>query len=125
MIGNIAYIIFILFVHWLADFVGQTDSMAQNKSKSNKWLTIHAGIYTIVSLLGLTPLFVLNMLSWASFSHFIVIVFITHWITDYFTSRLNSKLWTDKKVHQFFTSIGFDQFLHFTQLLLTYKLLFE
>jgi hypothetical protein len=51
------------------------------------------------------------------------ITFIFHTITDYFTSRLNSKLWKKGDVHNFFVSIGFDQVLHYVQLFLTYKLL--
>ena len=74
------------------------------------------------------------------------ITFICHTITDYFTSRLNSKLWAKatywgsdemkrlypidcpenkhgKYVHNFFVSIGFDQVLHYIQLFLTYSLL--
>ena len=35
-----------------------------------------------------------------------------HIIVDYFTSRLNKKLWVEKKVHWFFVSLGFDQFIH-------------
>ncbi len=75
--------------------------------------------------------------------YFMVITFIAHTVIDYFTSRLNSKLWaraeywrkrteTDSPgypelqgrfVHRFFVSIGFDQLLHFIQLLLTYWIL--
>jgi hypothetical protein len=51
------------------------------------------------------------------------ITFVAHTATDYVTSRINARLWEEKKVHWFFVSIGFDQFLHYTQLLLTYHLL--
>lgn len=51
------------------------------------------------------------------------ITFITHTFIDYFTSRLNAKLWEKKQVHNFFASVGFDQLLHFVQLILTYKFL--
>jgi len=51
---------------------------------------------------------------------FCLITFITHTITDYFTSRLNSKLWEQGKVHNFFVALSFDQILHYVQLFLTY-----
>jgi hypothetical protein len=54
---------------------------------------------------------------------FVLITFIAHTITDYFTSRLNSKLWQQGKVHNFFISVGFDQVLHYIQLFTTYYLL--
>lgn len=54
---------------------------------------------------------------------FVPITFIFHTITDYFTNRLNSKLWAKGDVHNFFVSVGFDQCLHYVQLFLTYYLL--
>ncbi len=57
--------------------------------------------------------------------YFCMITLITHTITDYFTSRLNSKLWAGGKVHYFFVSVGFDQVLHYGQLFLTYHYLFN
>ncbi len=57
--------------------------------------------------------------------YFCMITLITHTITDYFTSRLNSKLWAGGKVHYFFVSVGFDQVLHYGQLFLTYHYLFH
>jgi len=54
---------------------------------------------------------------------FFLITFVAHTITDYFTSRLNSKLWAEGKVHWFFVSIGFDQILHYIQLFSTYQIL--
>lgn len=43
---------------------------------------------------------------------------------DYFTSRLNSKLWAQGRTHDFFVAVGFDQVLHYIQLILTYVLIF-
>lgn len=37
--------------------------------------------------------------------------------------KRNGSLWEQKKVHEFFVSIGFDQLLHYIQLILTFKLL--
>lgn len=118
---HVSIILVILILHWIADFVLQTDWQAQNKSKNNLALTQHVFTYSMVWI-GFSIVMAIatgnNAWSW-----FGPITFVTHWITDYFTSRLNSRLWADKKVHYFFVSIGFDQVLHYTQLLLTYILL--
>ena len=104
-------VIWLLFSHWVADFVFQSDWMAQNKSKSWKALLIHCGCYGgIIASMTLSPIFgLLNAL--------------IHIPVDYITSRINSKLWADKKVHWFFVSVGFDQLIHFITLILTYQLL--
>ena len=55
---------------------------------------------------------------------FFFITFLSHTITDYFTSRINKKLWEKGDTHNFFVFVGLDQILHYFQLFLTYKLLF-
>ena len=119
---NIYIVLGILFIHWVADFLFQTDKMATGKSKNWTDLLNHTATY---SLIWFIPIFIMIYF----FHHspylwiFPYITFICHTITDYFTSRLNSKLWKEQKVHWFFVSVGFDQFLHYTQLLFTYYVL--
>lgn len=126
---NLIEIFTIIVIHWLADFVLQTDSQAKGKSKNWSDLLSHTMNYTTVWGFVGTTLIVINLFypffeykSW-SLTLFVLITFIAHTITDYFTSRLNSKLWTEGKTHLFFVSIGFDQILHYVQLFLTYWIL--
>jgi uncharacterized membrane protein YciS (DUF1049 family) len=119
----------IIFIHWIADFVLQTDWQAQNKSKNNFALLIHTSNYSMVWLLPMCLIFgkmkegaTTEWIVWSTL-YFSIITLVVHTITDYFTSRLNSKLWSDGKVHYFFVSIGFDQVLHYGQLFLTYHYL--
>ena len=102
-------VIFILFLHWFSDFVSQSDWEAKNKSTSAIALFSHTITYSLPWLFFGIP--------------FAIITFLCHTLTDYYTSRLNSKLWAKGDVHNFFVSIGFDQFLHYIQLLLTYYFL--
>ena len=107
----IKIIIWLLFVHWVADFIMQSDWMAQNKSKRWDALLIHCFTYGLtVASMTLNPMFGL-------------INGLIHIPVDYITSRINSKLWADKKVHWFFVSVGFDQFIHFVTLILTWEFL--
>lgn len=123
---NLYEILGILLVHWFADFVMQTDKMAQGKSKNWSDLISHTWTYcSIWWCFGIVavvvniyyPFFIYK--SW-SLSLFTLITFIAHTITDYITSRENSKLWEAKKIHNFFVCIGFDQWLHYVQLFITY-----
>lgn len=119
----------LLLLHFLGDFLLQSDWMALHKSKHWDPLVIHAGVYSLCFL----PFF-----GW----WFVGVTFITHALTDFCTSRLTSKLWFidllepidddrldyptfefarvyPRKRHWFFVVIGFDQLIHFTTLALT------
>jgi hypothetical protein len=115
--------LFIIFVHWVSDFVLQTQHMSTRKSSSNYYLTLHVIVYSFATILGWTlilPLLGIHLYSgpvWLAF----LLIFITHWITDYFTSRKTSKLYKEEKYHDFFVVIGFDQVLHYTQLFLIFN----
>ena len=121
---SLGLIFSIIFIHWVADFVFQTDWQAQNKSKNNKALLSHTWTYSLIwfTFGCFYAMSDPNYVPW-SLSLFVLITFVAHTITDYFTSRLNSKLWADKKVHYFFVSVGFDQVLHYVQLFTTFYFL--
>jgi len=113
--------LYILISHFIADFLLQTDQMAQNKSKSNYWLAVHVLYYGI----GCIPLVLYysycRIMQPNDILAFLAINLILHFIVDYFTSRLNSKLWQAKEIHWFFVSIGFDQLLHYSCLFVTFE----
>lgn len=95
----------VIWVHWMADFIFQTDKMAKNKSTSMRWLVSHIGAYTLFLL----PFGI----------QYAAINGATHLVIDFFTSRLTSRLWKQQKVHDFFVVIGMDQALHMTILVFT------
>ena len=121
---SLTLVLSIIFIHFVADFIFQSDWQAKNKSKNNIALLSHVFNYTLVWY-SIGVFYVLlnpNYIDW-SLTSFVVVTFVAHTITDYITSRINSKLWAEGKVHYFFVSVGFDQVLHYTQLFGTYYLL--
>lgn len=113
-------LLWILVVHFIADFICQSDWMAQNKSKSNDALGIHVAIYTMVLLFSSIPLALMLQVSNGN----LVLVWVAfnggmHFVTDYITSRINARLWREKKVHWFFVGVGADQLIHYLTLALT------
>ena len=120
----------ILIIHFISDFVFQTDKQAKGKSKNWTDLLAHTTSYTLsfgMSAYWVAFFYLVFTKNSISIDYnllwFLPITFICHTVTDYFTSRLNSKLWSEGKTHLFFVSIGFDQILHYIQLFLTYYLL--
>jgi hypothetical protein len=114
----------IIIIHWLADFVFQDEKWALGKSKNWGDLLKHTSIY---SLLWFTPILLLFEDNYYLYTPlFVLITFIAHTITDYFTSRIVSKKFAKQHygsaIPNFgaFSIIGFDQVLHYIQLFLTY-----
>lgn len=124
-------LIVICFIHFLADFVFQTDWMAKNKSKSWKALCLHITEYTGV-LFGClwSSAFLFAWLGrWELTSDlarqiaaFGVINGVAHFGIDAVTSRITSHYWQQQRAHAFFVVVGFDQFLHLALIIWTARL---
>ena len=102
---DIWLIISILFMHFILDFVCQTDEMALNKSTKFGALLFHCIVYSFFFIIFGFMVF--------------IITFIQHIVIDFITSKINALLWEKNERHWFFVCIGFDQFLHISILLLT------
>lgn len=129
--------LWVLFAHLIADWFLQWDEMAVGKGRSLWRLTAHTAL--VAGVLGaMTGSFLFG-----------TITFVAHWLTDFVTSRLNTRFWPFVPVkqsprwqktwrdaegelapklwglslrrsrHNFFCCIGVDQFLHQVQLLIT------
>ena len=108
----------IIFSHWFADFIAQSDWMAKNKSKSWIALSLHIASYTtsmaiMMSMaVGLKPAIIYALANGA-----------LHFIVDAVTSRITAKLYAKGDVHNFFVVIGLDQAIHMSTLVATIPLL--
>ena len=122
---NLVVVLVILFSHWVADFVMQTDEQAKNKSSSNMWLLKHVISYFLWMLIVAGNLFRGFELTLPNnqFIEWLLMNTILHFVVDYITSRVSKKLYEKGDVHNFFVVIGFDQFLHVSCLLVTFQYL--
>lgn len=97
----------LLATHWVGDFILQTNFQASNKSKRLDALSLHVATYTVtlfaaaIILFGITAAVIFAAINGA-----------LHFVTDYITSRVSSKLWAEQNLHHFFVMIGFDQLIH-------------
>jgi len=113
---------YLMFGHFIADFIFQSDKMALNKSKSNYCLTLYVVVYSWVFGFVCLPFFLWYFNFNVFFYKLLVYVYVNgflHWITDYWTSRLTSYLYV-KHRHWFFVAIGFDQWIHATCISITF-----
>lgn len=99
------FIVCVLTVHWLADFCLQTHEQAQNKSKNFGALLRHCGTYTFALLVAF-GFKGQAFIAWGILNGFF------HTLIDAVTCRTTSKLYEEKRYHDFFVTIGADQLIH-------------
>lgn len=116
---NFPIILYILMIHWLADFGLQTHEQATKKATNSTFLFYHVAVYSIVWLIMSYQL----LADWKNCVIFAVITFVCHFITDMITSNIGKDFWNKNDFHNGFTVVGFDQVLHYIQLFLSYEFL--
>jgi hypothetical protein len=102
---EIELLLLIIWVHFVADFILQTNYIALNKSKYINCLLIHSGIYSV-------PFLIFGL-------EYAIINGILHFIIDYFSSAMTAAFYANDKRRYFWLTIGCDQAIHMTCLILT------
>ena len=112
--NHLNILLLIIWIHFIADFVLQSRWMGMNKSTNSWILALHCSIYTL-------PFLIFDY--YFLIAYYAIINGVLHFVVDYQTSRLTSKLFAKEKYHWFFVVIGLDQAIHMTILILTYNFL--
>jgi hypothetical protein len=123
----------LIIIHYIGDFLFQTEWMAINKSKSITILISHTFIYTItfytvfILYIIIYDTFINNIEITIKWFAFFPITFIFHTIIDYISSKITSKKFKNKEYYTgipnmgAFSIIGLDQVFHYITLFLTYQ----
>lgn len=127
---NLIVIYTILFGHWISDFVLQRNkkkTKGKIKNKNLKHILPHTFLYTTILTILVFILQLFNIIE--PIYSFVVllfyfITFVTHFLTDFIVTKINEKFLRKNKRHEYFVTIGFDQFLHGSILFGTLKLLY-
>ncbi len=113
-------LLYILAVHWVADFVLQSDKVALNKADDVGALLTHVVLYTTAMAFCMVIFFApVNPLEFVNLIGFLSINAVLHFCTDFVTSKISKRLWLASRRHDFFVLIGFDQLIHQVTLGLT------
>lgn len=111
----------ILVVHFISDFIVQTDWQAKNKSSNWSALGYHVLTYSLtVSVLSIPVLTEV----WQFFALY-TITGVCHFITDAITSRVVKKYFEAGNTRNGFIVIGLDQMFHYIQLILTFNFILQ
>lgn len=124
---NILDFFILITGHYIFDFIAQDEKWAKQKSNSLKYLLYHTTTYslcwlTLIFFYEDTPLKVLL---------FVSVTFVSHTLTDFMTSKIVKKKFDSghygSKIPNIgaFSIIGFDQWLHYAQLGLTFTHIFS
>lgn len=110
---SLSVIIFIVIAHFVGDFLLQSDMIALNKRKDSIILIEHSLLYTL-PFLGIFYFLSIHPV-------WLIINTLLHFIVDFYSSRLTSKLFEQKR-HWFFVTIGASQAIHLIMLFSTLML---
>lgn len=101
----------IIIIHWIADFVMQDEKWALGKSKNLDDLLNHTSTYSFIWFFAISILLtsqaksVLDAIAVLPLSFiFMIITFVAHTLTDYFTSKIVSKRFEKEVIFNLKTS---------------------
>jgi len=109
-------LIYILFLHWWADFICQPRWIVENKTKDYRVLLVHVLVYGLILAIGLG-----GVLPRQQLLPFLAVVVSLHAVVDAATSKLIDYLRRQQWTQMFFTALGFDFFIHTACLVATAK----
>ncbi len=95
--------VYIIWMHFLADFIAQGPNMIAKKTDNVWWMIGHCVIYSM---------FFLYLGGWQA----VLIIGVTHFMVDYYAAKLMSWCWETDKEHALHVALGLDQVLHLTVL---------
>jgi hypothetical protein len=103
---------YLLFCHFISDFVFQTEGIGESKAHSLTALVTHIFILVSVLLAMTVPLGISPWYALVNGS--------THFVIDFFTSKGSHYYYKQKRHYAFWKVISIDQMLHTSILIITY-----
>lgn len=125
---SVQIILLLILFHFIADFLFQNDWMGLGKSKKLLPLFVHSLVYSGAMTLFLCGMcflfFMFGAFDFLAPLYFFITMFVSHFVIDFVSSRVNSYLHKKGEIRTFFDVIGFDQYIHYIVLFLSIHYLF-
>lgn len=115
---DVRALIYIMFCHYVADFILQPRWVAENKSKDLWVLLSHIGMYSATLFIGC-----IFMVHWKAALLYVAVNGMLHFVTDLWSSKQTTAAYQRQDMRMFWNIIGLDQFLHIAALIYTTYLL--
>lgn len=113
-------LLFLVLTHFIADFILQSRKMGQKKSSHIGWLAAHIAIIFVAFL----P-FGLEFSAWNALTHAIIdatlwnVYKLSVYLRNPYVIKESYDYWND---HWFYTTIGLDQMLHISTLIVLWEM---
>ena len=122
----IKIIITLALAHYFGDFILQPQEWALTKWNNQVSLLKHIIVYSL-GFFAVTWLFLIpnNLYVWCMFLMAAIFNGVFHYFIDYTTAKLTHQLAVKKNMNIFWKVIGFDQFLHYVTIAITYGYLYR
>jgi hypothetical protein len=102
-------LLLLIWIHFIADFVLQSNWIATNKSSKPLVLALHSAIY-------MAPMVIFGVI-------FALVNGALHFLIDFVTSNMTSRYHNQERRHAFFVTIGADQAIHLSLLVMWYSMI--
>lgn len=124
---SILSICLLLSLHVFADLFFQSDEKIKKKSLNIWKIFEHSLFYTVIVSLGLylislTDLYEIKI---NNLFYFSMIIFCSHLIIDYLTSKVTGYFWETRKRYDFLLAYFLDQYTHYIILFVSYYILLQ
>ena len=93
--------VYIIWMHFLADFLAQGPNMIEKKTNNIYWMVGHCFVYSLFFI-------------YFGGIYVAMIIGITHFLVDYFAAKLTQFCWDNGHRHGLHVALGADQALHLT-----------
>ena len=122
LISNHIYY-YLILLHFIADFICQSNMSITARGKDFWWLLVHIVAYTLTLFSGMMLGVLFMGFSAGMTFKFVSLLAVIHFFADYILGKISSHLWETKRHRWAFVIMGAEQFIHIILLICIFQLI--